>query len=94
MRDPTGREPEQEQESRGYRRPAAEAFARFATLVVTNAAKLLGLYIGAHEALQRGHPAQNGVLMLAALFFFGVQAGENVLLRTIDRLFGGVHGEE
>lgn len=62
--------------------------SKFATFAFANVAKGVGLYIGAHEALQNTHSPNNSVLALAALFFFGVQAAEGVVLRVIDRFFG------
>lgn len=58
------------------------------TLAITNVTKLVGLGLAINEAALRETP-RNAVIVLCAICVLGVQVVENVLLRTVDRLFGG-----
>lgn len=58
------------------------------TLVVSNLTKLVGVGIAINEAVLRSD-ARNSVILMCVIFVLGVQAGEGVLLRIIDRLFDG-----
>lgn len=57
------------------------------TLAVTNLTKLVGLGLAINEAALRTSP-RNSVIILCAICVLGVQVVENVLMRTVDRLFG------
>jgi hypothetical protein len=63
---------------------------RGSNLLLTNGAKAVGLYLAVHEATHR--PADHAVLAFCAVCVLGAQVIEEVLLRVIDRFFGGEKG--
>jgi hypothetical protein len=64
--------------------------ARVTTYVVTNGTKVIGVYVGLKEAARDN--VRESVLIFAACLALGAQTVENVLLKAIDRFFGGPNG--
>jgi hypothetical protein len=64
------------------RRTMSERF----TLLLTNLGKLGGLVIGCREALGTARPS---VLLFATAIYLGAQAFEDLVLKLIERNFGG-----
>jgi hypothetical protein len=69
------------------RRNGGAASAPWATLLITNAPKLIGLYIAVQEAHRPN--ARDSIIAFCALCIVGAQVAENVLLRAVDRFFDG-----
>ena len=63
-----------------------ESLSRFVTLVVTNATKIAGLYVGVRAALMPTPSAV--VLAFSAFMMAGAQLSESTILALIDRFFG------
>lgn len=85
--EPRRSEPEpQEPVSNG----AARSRAIWATGIRATT-QLVGLVLVINEALIR-ETTRNSVMLIIAICVLGVQPIENVLLRTIDRLFGAGNG--
>lgn len=81
MTDPSRSSPEPQ-------KPNGAARHGWVTLAITNLTKLVGIALAINEAAVRENP-RNSVIVLCAICVLGVQTVENVLLRMVDRLFGG-----
>jgi hypothetical protein len=64
-----------------------EALSKVITLVVTNAIKLGGLYVGVKAGTRA--PAELGVMGWSAFAMAGAQVSETFVLSALDRFFGG-----
>jgi hypothetical protein len=62
------------------------AYLKWPALVVTNAIKIAGLYVGVHEALQ--DTPDSKVLVFAAFMMAGAQISEEVLMTFLGSFFG------
>lgn len=65
-----------------------ESLSRFIALVVTNAIKVAGLYIGVREIILRGASPNAVVLAYSAFMMAGAQLSETTILALIERFFG------
>jgi hypothetical protein len=62
--------------------------ARGGTLILANAAKLVGLGLGVNEAAIRDD-ARYSVMIFCVCCVLGAQVVENIILGAIERFFGG-----
>jgi hypothetical protein len=60
--------------------------SRISTYVIANGTKVVGAYLVLKEQAGEG---RNSVLIVGAIMILGAQTVEAVLLRVIDRFFGG-----
>lgn len=65
----------------------AQAQARGSALIVTNATKMVGLGLGVYEATVRD--GRYSVMLFCTVCVLGAQVVENIMLKAIDRFFGG-----
>ena len=78
------------------RQPSGQAPRRrlheIVTLCVTNAIKLVGLYVMVHEVATQPQPRL--VEIAAALFMMtGAEVSEEAIVKLVNRMFG-LHGED
>jgi hypothetical protein len=78
--------PELEQQRPNGTNPPSKPTARDSTLIITNGLKLVGLVIGTVQAFS--HPPNTSVLIFAGFLIMGVQAVEDLILKTIEKFLG------
>jgi hypothetical protein len=71
-------------------RSANGTIGRVTTYALANGTKVMGIYLGIKEAGREN--VRESVLIFAACLALGAQTVENIVLKAIDRFFGGGNG--